>query len=201
MARVGRKLLMYGGWDGGRELGDMWECDLPRTAGVGESVGPWRRVEQKGYGEEGRLPGPRSCHQFAVDESEGWVYLLGRYGEAGDVEEGRERRPTSPIRIPSPDSRARTNGGPRSPASAIENGASNGGAAMEVEEGLSVHPIGTPSRSTSRSRNPWANDFWRFKAVGPGHGQWELLCADVSAVGGPKSTCALFLFHSFPRPS
>ncbi|KAM0749031.1 hypothetical protein T439DRAFT_327521 [Meredithblackwellia eburnea MCA 4105] len=205
MVRVGRKILLYGGWDGGN-LGDMWECDLPRSSQGSEGVGPWRLVDQKGWGPEGRLPSPRSCHQFVVDESDGWVYLLGGLDARGDSIGGEpdRRAPSpastvlpSPFSAPSPDPSAASHppeGPPNIPRTARTNGNSNGNldstpaGAMEVEEdGLRVPHAHPPmSRSSSRSLNPLASDFWRFKAVGPDQGRWELLCEDVSAEGGPK---------------
>lgn len=90
MVRVGRKLLLFGGWDGTRDLGDLWEWDLARTReeeADGRSSG-WRLLDD-GSAEERRKPRARSCHQLAVDESTGWVYLL------GGMEEGSESATTN----------------------------------------------------------------------------------------------------------
>ncbi|KAL8292037.1 hypothetical protein RQP46_001503 [Phenoliferia psychrophenolica] len=177
MVRVGRKIVLYGGYDG-RNLADMWERDLPRTAGGSDDVGPWKELHPVGWGPEGSVPAGRSCHQFAVDEAEGWIYLLGGIMDSAPTEAGaEERRSTTPIPIPSP-----------SPAPEARPTNGNGAAPMDVEdEGLAV-PIssGRSSRSSSRARDPLASDFWRYKAVGPGQGRWELLSEDTAAEGGPK---------------
>ncbi|KAI5480427.1 hypothetical protein MNV49_000580 [Pseudohyphozyma bogoriensis] len=78
MVRVGRKLLLHGGWDGSRDLGDLWELELPRSTEGDGAVGTWRCLNDGLGGKVGEeYPKARSCHQLAVDESEGWVYLLG----------------------------------------------------------------------------------------------------------------------------
>jgi hypothetical protein len=89
MIKIGRKLLLFGGWDGKKDLGDLWEWELPRSKGGDqdddhddEERGGWRCIytgeeeEEEGVEMEER-PSKRSCHQLAVDESSGWVYLLG----------------------------------------------------------------------------------------------------------------------------
>ena len=178
MVRVGRKVVVFGGYDG-RNLADMWERDLPRTAaGAAEDIGPWRELHPKGWGEAGRLPAARSCHQLAVDEAEGWIYLLGGIMDAALSTE--EQRGTPPIPIPIP---------PLSPAADARQRNSNGNgdsADMEVEDDELSVPSEAPSRSASRQLDPLASDFWRYKAVGPGQGQWELLSEDTSTEGGPR---------------
>lgn len=167
MVRVGRKLLLFGGYDHGRNFDDLWERELGRGD---EDVGPWRELEPRG-----QRPGPRSCHQLAVDERDGWVYLLG-----GIIDSDADAD-VAPVAIPSP-------------AATPSNG--NGAAAMEVEEGGLA--VSAPSRSPSRPPNPIASDFWRYKATGPGSGTWELLSPDTSTEGGPKLLCAPCLFPFFP---
>lgn len=72
MVRVGRRLLLFGGWNGSRDLNDLWAYDLPREAD--DPPGRWQRLQP-----EGDVPAGRSCHQMAVDESSGDVYMLGAF--------------------------------------------------------------------------------------------------------------------------
>lgn len=148
MVRVGRKLLLHGGWDGERDWADMWEWEM--------GGGGWRCLSEGGEGG----PRGRSCHQLAVDEAEGWVYLL------GGMEESKENG-VGPIEIPGSGSNGVANGG-----------GENGGASTE---------------ETRRMPKSGASDFWRYKAVGPGKGSWELLSEDTGAEGGPKLMCVQFL--------
>ncbi|GAA6020449.1 hypothetical protein JCM11491_000250 [Sporobolomyces phaffii] len=167
MVRVGRKLLMFGGWDGSRDLGDLWEWELPRAAGHEDGTtttggeGGWRCIStgEADDGAESGRPGKRSCHQLAVDENEGWVYLLGARRD-DDVPQDWEER------VPEPEP------------------TSNGADAMDVER----DDTETRGRTRPSARNPgdrWQSDFWRYKAVGPGKGKWELLSRDTRMDGGP----------------
>lgn len=157
MVRVGRKLLLFGGWDGKQDLGDLWEWELPRddgavtTATAGEAG--WRRIASGDEGTRDTRPGKRSCHQLAVDESEGWVYLLGARRDDDVPEDWDHER--------------------------------NGSDAMEIEgDGVRRASATADSRGLPHE-DRWRSDFWRYKAVGPGKGQWELLSHDTSNDGGP----------------
>jgi hypothetical protein len=165
MVRIGRKLLLFGGWDGQRDLGDLWEWELPRdNMHGGGDDGGWRCLstgEEEGGAHE--RPGKRSCHQLAVDESEGWVYLLGARRD-DEVPEDWEDRVSDSERG-------------RESLDAMEL---EGGAGPEGVEHSGVRA------SDGRTRGDrWRSDFWRFKAVGPGRGKWELLSADTRNEGGP----------------
>jgi len=231
MVRVGRKILLFGGWDGERDLGDLWEYELPLTStSPTSSSGGWRCLHPgspppptplsppppSSSTDTDRRPRGRSCHQMAVDERTGWVYLLGaKLGPeeedewAAEVQEREtaasegSRRPPPPsttnrlptigllgptmagaVPIPPPTGEPRSRAGtpgataPTSNGTATTNG--DGGDAMDVEQEAE-----SPSPRVEK-RNPYKADFWRYKAVGPGRGKWELLCEDTGAVGGPK---------------
>ncbi|GAA5974919.1 hypothetical protein JCM5350_004504 [Sporobolomyces pararoseus] len=165
LVRVGRKLLLFGGWDGKKDLGDLWEWELPRDGtqctgggGGGGGEGGWRCLssgeEEEEFGKE--RPGKRSCHQLAVDEREGWVYLLGARRD-DDVPEDWEER---------------------------AGGENNGNDAMEIEGG-GGEGNGRREQRQSTREDRWKSDFWRYKAVGPGRGEWELLSRDTRNDGGP----------------
>ncbi|BGP25481.1 mei4-dependent protein 6 [Rhodotorula toruloides] len=187
MVRVGRKILLFGGWDGSRDLGDLWEWDLTAPDGG------WRCLES-GEAAEGKdkRPGPRSCHQMVVDESEGWVYLLGGRkdedaavgGEDATMADDVDDRPASP----------------RGPA-----GADPVPSAPALRSGLSG------SMSGAAAEDRWRSDFWRYKAVGPGRGKWELISEDTRGDGGPallfdhamvlhSPTSRLFVFGGKNQP-
>ncbi|GAA5939325.1 hypothetical protein JCM1841_002936 [Sporobolomyces salmonicolor] len=219
MVRVGRKVLLFGGWDGTRDLGDLWEWDLPRgRAGEGEgeggAEGGWRCLEagipdgEEAEGDAERAatarmrPSARSCHQLAVDESEGWVYSLGARRDEADAElEPWERGGDAPAagRGAQGDSmawRAASEGG-------ATNGPTQGGERpMDVEGG----------EADEREKDDrWKSDFWRYKAVGPGRGTWERLSEDTRKDGGPSllfdhamvvhsATQRLFVFGGKSQP-
>ncbi|GAA5948767.1 hypothetical protein JCM3765_005002 [Sporobolomyces pararoseus] len=157
LVRVGRKLLLFGGWDGKKDLGDLWEWELPRDGRQGAGTGGeggWRCIstgeEEEEFGKE--RPGKRSCHQLAVDEREGWVYLLGARRDEDVPEDWEERA-----------------------------GGENGNEAMEIEG----EQNDSRTRLHSSRQDRWKSDFWRYKAVGPGRGEWELLSRDTRNDGGP----------------
>ncbi|ORY89609.1 Muskelin N-terminus-domain-containing protein [Leucosporidium creatinivorum] len=236
MVRVGRKILLFGGWDGERDLGDLWEYELPLTStSPTSSSGGWRCLHPGDPAPPTPLSPPptsstddeprprgRSCHQMAVDERTGWVYLLGaKLGPeeeeewAAELKERESRAESSSttsrlppstiphrmapstgplgptmagaIPIPPPTGEPRSRASTPGAAAPTSNGATTtnggGGDAMDVEE--EVKPSPSPAPRVEK-RDPFKADFWRYKAVGPGRGKWELLCEDTGAVGGPK---------------
>lgn len=68
-------ILLFGGWDGSRDLADLWRFDLPLRGS--SSLGRWSLVSADTRREGG--PGPSSCHKCCVDERTGDLYVLGRY--------------------------------------------------------------------------------------------------------------------------
>ncbi|GAA5913327.1 hypothetical protein JCM8208_005210 [Rhodotorula glutinis] len=184
MVRVGRRVLLYGGWDGHQDLGDLWEWSL-------DGHGGWRCLDAGLGDDEGGSsalkPGPRSCHQMAVDEGEGWVYLLG--GRRDELDDDDEDDDEDDEGEPGAE-----------PASATAAAA----AAMDLDAdppSLSGPAAAARASPTSSSSSPtaldralsrlqrraarWRSDFWRYRAVGPGRGTWELLSADARRDGGP----------------
>lgn len=278
MVRIGRRLLLFGGWDGERDLGDLWEYELPRAASStsagdrdieaeNDVGGGWRCLlsDDDGVGSQGlggRMadgggprPQARSCHQLAVDEREGWVYLLGAKrsastntnastntqlgtpppvslsagatvqreahdtfservrigaavaeGDGGSGENGNAPTTTAaaePRRPPRRGERMPTTASATEAAGARSDSADSG--AMDVEAGPSTSaatataaPTTSQSaittsaasaatqRSTNGSSGVSKSDLWRYKAVGPGRGTWELLSQDTAAEKGPK---------------
>jgi hypothetical protein len=130
-----------------------------------------------------------------VDESEGWVYVLGAKLNNDDDDEGGEQGAQArsaasfPIPIPAPsgEPRTRRNGTANGDAMDVE-GETNG--AMEPERG----------REREERKNMWASDFWRYKAVGAGKDNWELLSKDTSVEGGPKLLCVVVVVVSGVEP-
>lgn len=183
MVRVARRVLLYGGWDGKRELGDMWEYELPLSAHDISTPRRWRLLDSgepdQGQPAEGSTarplrPGPRSCHQMVVDERDGWVYMLGaRRDELDDIEHDGRDEP-----------------------SAYGTGATGGTeGGMDVDGGAD-QPTAAPANGTAtsstgtngRTNSPgdrWKSDFWRYKAIGPDRGKWELLSEDTRKDSGP----------------
>ena len=64
-------LWLFGGWDGQRELGDLWSFN-PHTK-------KWKCVQEDARQYGG--PSARSCHKLAVDPSLGLIYVMGRFVE------------------------------------------------------------------------------------------------------------------------
>ncbi|GAA5988104.1 hypothetical protein JCM10908_002064 [Rhodotorula pacifica] len=211
MVRVGRRVLLYGGWDGKRELGDMWEFDLPLHASDSGS-GKWRcldvgttSTEKNGVKSAPTTtmekPGPRSCHQMVVDERDGWVYVLGaRRDELESEEEDGDGEDDFGVRDRS--------------ASVGENGGATtgGGGGMDIDEtGAPRGRDGAISAATAARDERWKSDFWRYKAAGPERGKWELLSEDTRRDGGPAllfdhqmvihtATSRLFVFGGKNQP-
>ncbi|BGP09004.1 hypothetical protein JCM10049v2_004859 [Rhodotorula toruloides] len=187
MVRVGRKILLFGGWDGSRDLGDLWEWDLTAPDGG------WRCLDS---GEETKAkdqrPGPRSCHQMVVDESEGWVYLLGGRKDEEEAEDDDDVAMAEDL-----DDRPRR---PRRPSTSVPSA-----------EHTPTHPGSMTSLHGSSKEDRWKSDFWRYKAVGPGRGEWELISEDTRRDGGPallfdhamalhSPTSRLFVFGGKNQP-
>lgn len=214
MVRVGRRVLLYGGWDGKRELGDMWEFDLPLNAsdvGPGSSSGKWRCLDDGTSSSSSstnveRKPGPRSCHQMVVDERDGWVYVLGARRDELD-DEGHD----------DDDEEDRGGDVARRDAELLANiiagdgESSRDAAGMDVDEngggggnGVQNAAAAAATRAAPATReNKWKSDFWRYKAAGPDRGKWELLSEDTRRDGGPALLYVAFSYFFFPlsRPS
>ncbi|SGZ26947.1 BQ5605_C025g10006 [Microbotryum silenes-dioicae] len=165
MVRIGRKLLLFGGFDGKEDLADLWTAELPSPE-EDMPILSWRLIDSGE--EEGKLDGAsstdrrlwprkRSCHQMAVDEREGWVYMLGSRVTREDEEAFAERKAQQ------------------------AGGNAENGDAMEVEH----HGEGNGFSSWD-GKSVYASDFWRYKFVGTDKGKWELISEDTATQGGPK---------------
>ncbi|GAA6005949.1 hypothetical protein JCM10207_007285 [Rhodosporidiobolus poonsookiae] len=187
LVRVGRKLVLFGGWDGQQDLGDTWEWDLPLTPvsyAAGDRGGPWRRVGKEGERDGGRRPTARSCHQFVADEGTGWVYLLGgRRDDPADAPfsaaapSSANPAGAAPIAIPAASTAAsgaegQAEGMDLDPSTSSSSAAAGAGEEQEQEQG--------------EEDDPWKSDFWRYKATGPDRGRWECLSEDTRRDGGPQ---------------
>ncbi|KAI9178994.1 hypothetical protein H9P43_005656 [Blastocladiella emersonii ATCC 22665] len=69
-------LYVHGGWDGARDLGDLWAFDL--------SARTWTCVAHDTRA-VGHGPSPRSCHKICVDPARRCAYMLGRFIDTSDA--------------------------------------------------------------------------------------------------------------------
>ena len=68
----GGLIYLFGGWDGTRDLADLWIYDLRQSH--------WRLVsEDVSDDDSNRGPTPRSCGAAAFDPGSGDIYFVGRY--------------------------------------------------------------------------------------------------------------------------
>ncbi|KAJ3206086.1 Muskelin 1, intracellular mediator containing kelch motif, partial [Clydaea vesicula] len=65
----GRKIYIFGGWDGHKDLSDFWEFDLTNRC--------WNCISTDTRKNGG--PSPRSCHKICFDSKAKVIYVLGRY--------------------------------------------------------------------------------------------------------------------------
>lgn len=119
LIKFGRSLICHGGFDGRQDYGDLWIYDLPLIGSAlsetmsilqdglshAETISflheklEWRLIQDQESsldrrgGDVRKIPQPRSCHQLAVDESTGWIYLLGGIHTRGGLD-----TPDTPIR-------------------------------------------------------------------------------------------------------
>lgn len=66
---IDNKVYLFGGWDGFRDLGDLWSYD--------PSINFWTCLSDDVRHENG--PCPRSCHKLVLHASRRRIYVLGRY--------------------------------------------------------------------------------------------------------------------------
>ncbi|KAJ3385740.1 Muskelin 1, intracellular mediator containing kelch motif [Lobulomyces angularis] len=65
----GRKIYIFGGWDGQKDLSDLWEFDLEKEL--------WKCISVDTRRNGG--PTPRSCHKICFDSKMKVIFVLGRY--------------------------------------------------------------------------------------------------------------------------
>lgn len=76
---VHRALYLFGGWDGQRDLGDLWRCMLGTSTSLSTPL-RWELLSIDVERDGG--PGARSCHKMVFCAKEGGaLYVLGRYIE------------------------------------------------------------------------------------------------------------------------
>lgn len=197
---AGGALYLFGGWDGVNELSDFWRFDLSRQR--------WEKLSSdtstSSSGEVGGEYGPskRSCHQMAVDEETGDIYLLGKFvdrsrlpdpavgaqaGQAGSdgvemtgggLGGGTGGRRAAPIPIPGAEpSIVRASPG-------VEEAARRSVSPTEQLE---------RARAAAAERQAGADgeeaeldpDFWVYHTRGIHAGRWEKLSSDTKSAGGP----------------
>ena len=66
-------LYLFGGWDGNRDLADLWAYHIPSAK--------WTLLSLDTEADGG--PSPRSCHKMVLDTSHRHIFILGRYLERG----------------------------------------------------------------------------------------------------------------------
>lgn len=66
------QLFLYGGWNGSRELGDLWQFTIASNT--------WTCLSLDTLQEGG--PGPKSCHAMCFIAEQGALYVLGGFVEA-----------------------------------------------------------------------------------------------------------------------
>lgn len=62
-------VYLYGGWDGAKDLGDLWRYSVIDRK--------WVELSSDTKGQGG--PGPRSCHKMCINETSQKMYVLGKY--------------------------------------------------------------------------------------------------------------------------
>lgn len=115
-------------------------------------------------------PGPRSCHKMAIDEKEGWIYVLGRFVDTSSAQAAAARAKSGT----QAGAASSTTSGPTSTSSLPRDDA------MDTSDDTSTT---APVESGSED---FSNDFYRFKCSGRDKGRWELIQADTAACGGPR---------------
>ncbi|KAL7749767.1 hypothetical protein RI367_004643 [Sorochytrium milnesiophthora] len=65
----GRRIYLFGGWDGMQDLADLWMYEIDRNM--------WTCLSPDTRSHGG--PSPRSCHKMVFDDQSKIIYCLGRY--------------------------------------------------------------------------------------------------------------------------
>ena len=69
------EIWMYGGWDGEKDLGDLWTFSIQSKM--------WRCVSDDCSKEGG--PSARSCHKICLDTEQKVLYTLGRFVDSSEI--------------------------------------------------------------------------------------------------------------------
>lgn len=62
-------VFLFGGWDGYKDLSDLWAFDVTTRL--------WHLIYERSEDYNG--PSPRSCHKMIFDTVSGNLFMLGRY--------------------------------------------------------------------------------------------------------------------------
>ena len=69
MDTVAQVIYLFGGWDGEKDLCDLWSYNIVSCK--------WSLVSRDTGADGG--PGPRSCHKMVLDSQYKQIFVLGRY--------------------------------------------------------------------------------------------------------------------------
>ncbi|KAK9899070.1 hypothetical protein P389DRAFT_209091 [Cystobasidium minutum MCA 4210] len=164
-------LYLYGGWNGVTELADLWRFDLQQQR--------WELISNDtsndlALGPDGSQifgPDARSCHQMAVDQETGEIYMLGRFIDGQATRTALEVHSTA---AGSAVEESRPRLGVQEPAYRGEQEGSPSGRHNAV-----------PAVDQPVDNRKDACDFWRLHTRGPLRGTWELLSENVEIENGP----------------
>jgi hypothetical protein len=184
----GALLYLFGGWDGEHELADFWSFSLFHQRWTQIS----RDTSSSVHGQTG--PQARSCHQMAVDEKTGDIYLFGRFTDRGtDSSQNKPRStgssntasPAPPVDSAAPSASSQSTGArPREAiATAIQSPIPQLEAQVEsaLNNEQSSAPAPTFDINDADSPKP---DFWKYSTQGSSAGRWHKISSDTS-VGVP----------------
>lgn len=161
-------LYLFGGWNGETELADLWRFDLQEQRWELLSADTSGDIALAPDGARIFGPDPRSCHQMAVDQDTGDVYMLGRFVDA----HAAARQASTVVR--DDDARMDTGLDAQEQVDIPYRAASS--SVHSNSEGM-MPPVMPRSRDHS--------DFWVLHTRGPLSGTWEMVSenVEVSRVG------------------
>lgn len=207
---AGAALYLFGGWDGTQELSDFWKYDLQKgrwellsrdTGSPDPGDHPYATAHGLSNPHDAAAhigPGSRSCHQMAVDDSTGDIYLFGRFVD-GQKDTSSSRVPT-PSQIEgestAPSNNTSATGGPGRgtqgrravnatpmPTVVISSPQLRGDA---PDTQMSGAGNATPDRQSLAGRIPFNEDtssykpdLWVYHTRGEQAGTWEKLSSDT----------------------
>ncbi|KAI9222181.1 Muskelin N-terminus-domain-containing protein [Blastocladiella britannica] len=172
-------VFLYGGWDGSRDLADMWAY----TPGTGQ----WSLV----YADTGRVGGPtaRSCHRFTIDPVRRIAYMFGRFIDPNDM--GGTAAATAAASAV-----ASARGQPEDRTWSLDGGAFTGGGGGNPNASMAGAGAGgatPPATATAAAMAAEAAaaamdaiydaDFWAFDMA---RRTWTRISAHTANVGGPS---------------
>ncbi|KAI0775785.1 Muskelin N-terminus-domain-containing protein [Trametes elegans] len=157
-------IYLFGGWDGHRNLDDLWAYDVATDS--------WRLLSLA-TSREKNGPSPRACHKMVFDSKTGSIYLLGRLGDGTTMETRSELEgvalssaPDAPVlrHVPLEWSHAEP---------------------MRDRRGTEYMPSTALSRRLAAIASSHCSEFFRYHTRGLDTGKWDLLSFDTATSGGP----------------